>query len=172
MASTTGKDAIEGMEELRDANEPTPAPEREKTSEQEKADQHAKAEGFASETAYEDYLHAVAEDAPIEEIVVDIERAAAREELERQIEDVRAEINHLRARLHIIRHQAGSVVEENIRWADASAHAQLGAYPWLKLSGAMAAAFLVGKALQRLPFGSLVTAAAPLLIAAARERGR
>ncbi|MGO4193863.1 hypothetical protein AB4Z13_00660 [Rhizobium sp. YAF28] len=168
MASTTGKDAIEGMEELRDASEPTPAPEREKNPEQEKADQHAKAEGFASEAAYQDYLHAVAEDAPIEEIVVDIER----EELERQIEDVRAQINNLRARLHIIRHQAGSVVEENIRWADASAHAQLGAYPWLKLSGAMVAAFLVGKALQRLPFGSLVTAAAPLVIAAARERGR
>ena len=173
MASTTGRDAIEGMDEIRDASEPMPAPdERKETSEQEKADQHAKAEGFASEAAYEDYLHAVAEDAPIEEVVVDIERAAAREELERQIEDVRYEIGNLRARLHNIRHQAGSVVEENIRWADASAHAQLGDYPWLKLSGAMLLAFFTGKALQRLPFGSLMTAAAPLLIAAARERSR
>lgn len=172
MASTTGRDAIEGMDEIRDTSEPMPAPEREKNSEQEKADQHEKAEGFASEAAYEDYLHAVAEDAPIEEIIVDVERAASREELERQIEDVRYEIDNLRARLHIIRHQAGSVVEQNLRWADASAHAQLGDYPWLKLSGAMAAAFLVGKALQRLPLGSLVTAAAPLVIAAARERGK
>ncbi|GAA3114847.1 hypothetical protein GCM10010520_68350 [Rhizobium viscosum] len=166
MASTTGRDAIEGMDEIRDASEPTPAPEREK------ADRHAKAEGFESEEAYEDYLHAVAEDAPIEEIIVDVERAASREELERQIEDVRAQIDHLRARLHIIRHQAGSVVEENIRWADASAHAQLGRYPWLKLSAAMAAAFLVGKALQRLPFGSLATALAPVILVVARERGR
>lgn len=172
MASTTGRDAIEGMDEIRDASELTQAPEGERTSEQEKADRHAKAEGFASEAAYEDYLDAVAEEAPVEEIVVDVERAASREELERQIEDVRYEIDNLRARLHIIRHQAGSVVEENIRWADASAHAQLGDHPWLKLSGAMAAAFLVGKALQRLPFGSLATAVAPLILAAARERRR
>jgi uncharacterized protein YdbL (DUF1318 family) len=172
MASTTGRDAIEGMDEIRDASEPTPAPEREEKTEQEKADQHANAEGFASEAAYEDYLDAVAEDAPVEEIVVDIERAAAREELERQIEDVRYEIDNLRARLHIIRHQAGNVVEENIRWVDASAHAQLGVYPWLKLSGAMAAAFFVGKALQQLPFGSLATTVTPLVLAAARERRR
>jgi len=172
MASTTGRDAIEGMDELRDVSEPTPAPEREKRPEQEKADQHANTEGFESEDAFQDYLHAVAEDAPVEEIVVDVERAASREELERQIEDVRYEIDNLRARLHIIRHQAGSVVEENIRWADASARAQLGDHPWLKLSSAMAAAFLVGKALQRLPFGSLVTAASPFILAVARERGR
>lgn len=172
MASTTGRDAIEGMDELRDASEPVPAPEREKTPEQEKTDQHANTEGFASEAEYKAYLDAVAEDAPVEEVIVDIERAAAREELERQIEDVRYEINNLRARLHIVRHQAGTVVEQNLRWADASAHAQLGDYPWLKLSGAMAAAFLVGKALQQLPFGSLVSAAAPMLIAAARERRR
>lgn len=138
----------------------------------EPSEHHTTHEGFESEAEYRAYLEAVAEDAPVEEIIVDVERAASREELERQIEDVRAEINHLRARLHIIRHQAGSVVEENIRWADASARAQLGDHPWLKLSGAMAAAFLIGKALQRLPFGSLATSAAPLIVAAARDRRR
>ena len=141
-------------------------------SEQEKADERAKAEGFASEAAYQHYLDAVPENAPVEEIVVDVERAASREELQRRIEDVRDEINNLRARLHIIRNRAGDVVEENIRWADASAHAQLGPYPWLKLSAAMAAAFCVGKALQRLPFGSLATAVAPLILAAAGEKAR
>ena len=172
MASTAGKDAIEGMEELRDTIEPVPTPEQEKAAEQQSADHHRTAEGFASEAEYQAYLAAIAEDAPVEEIIVDVERAASREELERQIREVRDEIDHLRARLQIVRHQAGTVVEENWRWADASAHAQLGDYPWLKLSGAMAAAFLVGKALQRLPFGSLATAAAPLVIAAARERRR
>ena len=160
MPGIDGRDDTERREDRPDVTTPTPA------------DEHAKPEGFASEAEFENYLDAVAEDAPVEEIIVDVERAASREELERQIEDVRAEINHLRARLHIIRHQAGSVVEENIRWADASARAQLGDHPWLKLSGAMAAAFLIGKALQRLPFGSLATAAAPIVLAAARDRRR
>jgi len=166
MASTTGRDAIEGMDEVKDVGEQPPADRVTPTG------HPAHHEGFESEAEYRAYVDAVAEDAPVEEIVVDVERAAAREELERQIEDVRYEINNLRARLHIIRHQAGSVVEENIRWADASARAQLGDHPWLKLSGAMAAAFLVGKALQRLPFGPFATALTPLILAVARERGR
>jgi hypothetical protein len=125
----------------------------------ERPDHRANAEGFASEADYEAYL-----DAPIE--------GAAREELQRQIAEVRAEIENLSARLQIIRHRAGSVVTENLRWADASAHAQLGDYPWAKLAGAMAAAFLAGRALQRLPFGPLAGAAAPLVMAALRERRR
>jgi uncharacterized protein YdbL (DUF1318 family) len=159
MPGTDGRDDTDRRKDNLDETTPTPA------------EAPAKAEGFASEQAYEDYLDAVAEDAPIEEVIVDVERAASREELERQIEDVRQEINNLRARLHVIRHRAGNVVEENLRWANASAHAQLGDYPWLKLSSAMAAAFLVGRALQRLPFGSLATAMAPLILAA-RQRDR
>lgn len=166
MASRTGRNTTEGKDEVKDAGERPPV------DPVTPADHAARHEGFESEAEYRAYLDAVAEDAPVEEIVVDVERAAARAELERQIEDVRYEIDNLRARLHIIRHQAGSVVEENIRWADASAHAQLGDHPWLKLSSAMAAAFLVGKALQRLPFGPFATALAPLILVVARERGR
>ncbi|MBB3392771.1 hypothetical protein FHT82_005560 [Rhizobium sp. BK275] len=166
MASRTGRNSIEGRDAVKDVGEQPPADHIAPT------DWAARHEGFESEAEYRTYLDAVAEDAPVEEIVVDVERAAARAELERQIEDVRCEIDNLRARLHIIRHQAGNVVEENIRWADASAHAQLGDHPWLKLSSTMAAAFLVGKALQRLPFGPFATALAPLILVVARERGR
>jgi hypothetical protein len=172
MASTAGRGANEGMEERIEAIEPVPTPEQEQAARQESAAHAASHEGFESEAEYRAHLDAVASEAPVEEIIVDVERAAAREELERQVRELRGEIENLTARLHIIRHQAGSVVTENLRWADASAHEQLGDYPWLKLSGAMAAAFVVGKALQRLPFGSLVAAAAPMVIAAARERGR
>ncbi|MBB3656589.1 quinol monooxygenase YgiN [Rhizobium sp. BK650] len=172
MANITG--APEGRKEITEIGEPMPAAPAAPldVAPSDGASAKKTTEGFASEAAFEDYLDAVAEDVLTEETLVDIERAAAREELQRQIEDVRDEIGNLRARLHIIRNRAGSVVEENIRWADASAHAQLGDYPWLKLSGAMAAAFCVGKLLQRLPFGSLATAAAPLILAAARERRR
>lgn len=166
MAGSKSRDTIEGKDEVKDAGEQPPVDRITPT------DHAAHHEGFESEAEYRAYLDAVAEDAPVEEIVVDVERAASRAELERQIEDVRYEIDNLRARLHVIRHQAGNVVEENIRWADASAHAQLGDHPWLKLSTAMAAAFLVGKALQRLPFGPFATALAPLILAVARERGR
>ncbi len=165
MPNTAGRDAVEGMDELKEAT-------GQDATGQNGPDHSIRHEGFESEAEYRAYLEAVAEDAPAEEIFIDVERAAAREELERQVHELRTEIENLTARLHIIRHQAGSVVTENLRWADASAHDQLGDYPWLKLSGAMAAAFLVGKALQRLPFGSLATAATPMLIAAARERRR
>lgn len=62
---------------------------------------------------------------------------------------LRQEIDHLKARLAIIREQAATVVKANAEWADASARDQLGAYPWGKLVGTMAAVFLAMRVLKR-----------------------
>lgn len=71
---------------------------------------------------------------------------------ERQVERLQAlreEIDNLRSRLVIIKEQATTVVKANAEWADASAHAQLGAYPWGKLAGTMAAVFIAARLIKR-----------------------
>ncbi|EPE96199.1 hypothetical protein RGCCGE502_21515 [Rhizobium grahamii CCGE 502] len=85
------------------------------------------------------------------------------EDVQSDISTVRHEIEQLRARLYVISAQAEVVVKSRAEWADASAHAQLGDYPWLKLAGAMTGTFLVARLIKGLPLGPLVTAALPLV---------
>jgi hypothetical protein len=65
------------------------------------------------------------------------------------VDQLRHEIDNLRARLSIIQHQAATVIRSNVEWADASAHAQLGPYPWAKLACTMAATFIGARMLGR-----------------------
>jgi hypothetical protein len=115
-------------------------------------------EGFASEAEYQAYIATLGGQAPMEGIVED------------RLRDLREELENLRARLHVIQRQAATVVAENARWADASAHAQLGDQPWLKLGGAMAAAFVVTRGIRRLPLGTVATTALPLVAAAMNRK--
>ncbi|MDM9629472.1 hypothetical protein QTL95_26665 [Rhizobium sp. S152] len=66
-----------------------------------------------------------------------------------RLQALRDEVDNLRSRLAIIREQATTVVKANAEWADASAHAQLGAYPWGKLAGTMAAVFIAARLIKR-----------------------
>ncbi|SEI18761.1 hypothetical protein SAMN05216228_104113 [Rhizobium tibeticum] len=92
------------------------------------------------------------------------------EDVRADIETVRDEMNHLRARLAILTRQAEIAIRSRAEWADASAHAQLGEYPWAKLVGAMAGSFALTRLARRLPFGRFATAAAPLILAALSKR--
>ncbi|MBB3320131.1 hypothetical protein [Rhizobium sp. BK661] len=83
---------------------------------------------------------------------------------------LRQEIEHLRGRLHVITAQAETVVKSRVEWADASAHAQLGQYPWLKLAGAMAGTFIATRLIRSLPLGPLLTAALPLVAASVQGK--
>ncbi|MCS4096669.1 hypothetical protein [Rhizobium sp. BK176] len=83
---------------------------------------------------------------------------------------LRLEIEHLRGRLHVITAQAETVVKSRVEWADASAHAQLGQYPWLKLAGAMAGTFIATRLIRSLPLGPLLTAALPLVAASVQGK--
>ncbi|PDS78478.1 hypothetical protein [Rhizobium sp. L43] len=122
-------------------------------------------EGFASEAEYRAYLATLGGHVPVEGVVEAAVLVSDDHALESRLRDLREELENLRARLHVIQRQAATVVAENVRWADASAHAQLGTQPWLKLAGAMAATFIVTRGIRRLPLGTVATTAMPLAVA-------
>ncbi|QND17275.1 hypothetical protein HB775_26560 (plasmid) [Rhizobium leguminosarum bv. trifolii] len=127
-------------------------------------------EGFASEAEYRAYIATLGGHAPFEGTTEERLLISDGNALEGRLRELREEIENLRARLHVIQHQAATVVTENVRWADASAHAQLGNQPWLKLAGAMAAAFVVTRGIRRLPLGAVATTALPLVAAAMNRK--
>ncbi|TAW13005.1 hypothetical protein ELI20_25865 (plasmid) [Rhizobium ruizarguesonis] len=123
-------------------------------------------EGFASDAEYRAYIATLGGDASVGGTVEEPLLVSYGHALEGRLRELREELENLRARLHVIQHQAATVVTENVRWADASAHAQLGNQPWLKLAGAMAATFVVTRGIMRLPLGAVATTALPLVAAA------
>lgn len=74
------------------------------------------------------------------------------------------ELQSLQARLAVIKEQGATVVRTNLEWADESAHAQLGNYPWLKLAGAMTATFLAGRMLRNAPVAAILAAVVPFVL--------
>jgi hypothetical protein len=80
------------------------------------------------------------------------------------LQNLQDELHSLQARLAVIKEQGATVVRTNLEWADKSAHAQLGNYPWLKLAGAMTATFLAGRMLRNAPVAAILAAAVPLVL--------
>ncbi|NKL13542.1 hypothetical protein GFL78_16590 [Rhizobium leguminosarum bv. viciae] len=127
-------------------------------------------EGFASDAEYRAYIATLGGDASVGGTVEEPLLVSDGHALEGRLRELREELENVRARLHVIQHQAATVVTENVRWADASAHAQLGNQPWLKLAGAMAATFVVTRGIMRLPLGAVATTALPLVAAAMNRK--
>ncbi|MBB4570756.1 hypothetical protein [Rhizobium leucaenae] len=134
-------------------------------------------EGFRTDAELQAHLAALEADAPAEEgfqspdDYMGAERRRL-DELKSEIASLRDEMENLRMRLSAVAQQATTVVRSNIDWADASAHAQLGRYPWAKLAGAMAATFVSVRLLKRLPLGKIARVAIPLMITWPDERSR
>ncbi|MBY5609605.1 hypothetical protein HFO32_01180 [Rhizobium leguminosarum] len=126
-------------------------------------------EGFASEAEYRAYIATLGGHASVGDTVEEPLPIYDGHVLE-GLQELRVELENLRARLHVIQRQARTVVAENVRWADASAHAQLGNQPWLKLAGAMAATFIVTRGIRHLPFGTAATTAMPLILTAMNRK--
>ncbi|MBY3118429.1 hypothetical protein HFO41_18735 [Rhizobium leguminosarum] len=127
-------------------------------------------EGFASEAEYRAYIATLGGHASVGDTVEEPLPIYDGHVLEGRLQELRVELENLRARLHVIQRQARTVVAENVRWADASAHAQLGNQPWLKLAGAMAATFIVTRGIRHLPFGTAATTAMPLILTAMNRK--
>ncbi|MDF0699669.1 hypothetical protein PYR71_24910 [Rhizobium sp. MC63] len=127
-------------------------------------------DGFANEAEYRAYLATLGGEIPFDAYVAETVETSEGHALEGRLRELREEFENLQARLQVIRRQAATVLTENARWADASAHAQLGDRPWLKLAGAIAAAFVVTRGLRRLPLGTVATAALPLAAAAINRK--
>ena len=113
-----------------------------------------KPQGLTSQAEIRSHIAELEEEAPAEDEFlppVDYELRDRRtfQDVRDDVERLRNEIDHLRARLSIIQQQAATVVSSPVAWADAGARAQLGPYPWAKLAGAMAATFVGARILGR-----------------------
>ncbi len=95
------------------------------------------------------------------------QNSQSREMLNEQLRQLRIEIEILRSRIRAIGVQTNIVVRKNAEWIDASAHHQLGPYPWLKLSAASLLAFTAGRLLRRTSLGMAAMAIRPMLFALA-----
>ncbi|MBB5574967.1 MULTISPECIES: hypothetical protein [Rhizobium] len=134
-------------------------------------------DGFRTHAELQAHLAALEADAPAEEGVqssID-DMGAERQRLDHlksEIANLRDEIENLRVRLGAVAQQTTTVVKSNLDWADASAHAQLGRYPWAKLAGAMATTFICVRLFKRLPLGRVASMAIPLIIGWPDEKSR
>lgn len=71
----------------------------------------------------------------------------------KHIIELKVRLSELEAKAFKVTHLAAGIIKAGAKWADDSAHDQLGAYPWAKLAGAVAT--VVGTRMIRLlPFGS------------------
>lgn len=125
---------------------------------------------FHTEAELQAYLAEREADAAVEDALPiplnDVDRPGAS-----SLQDLQDELAGLRAQLAIIKQRARNTLKASAGQLDASAHQQLGSYPWAKLAGAMAGTFLIGRLLSRLPFGAIATAAMPLIAAKLNARG-
>ncbi|TCR75699.1 hypothetical protein [Rhizobium sp. BK376] len=99
----------------------------------------------------------------------DLSADLARARAQGEIDALRRQIALLRIRLSEFAEQSGDVVRAEAHWANASARAQLGNYPWIKLAVAFAGTFVAARFLRRLPLGLLVTALAARTSEASRR---
>lgn len=127
--------------------------------------------GFKTKAELDEHLADAEDAAAAEEVAaapldyaVQDQEAAELAGLQADIASLRDELALVRARLAVVREQAKTVVSERARWADASAHEQLGDHPWLKLAGAMTLTFFAARALRGLPLSAMATAAMPLAL--------
>ncbi|WP_064713670.1 hypothetical protein [Rhizobium bangladeshense] len=80
----------------------------------------------------------------------------AREKAEQSLHHLQRELRLLRARMGLLREDAEAALKAKATSVDANAHVQLGSYPWLKLAVATGMAFVVVRAIRRMPFGVLL----------------
>ncbi len=99
-----------------------------------------------------------------------VARQARLQALKDELAELQQTIAGMKRRVARTRRQAVSVVRSGAEWADASAHAQLGSYPWAKLAGASAATFVGTRILRMLPLGGILSIAAPLIVSQIKAR--
>jgi hypothetical protein len=113
----------------------------------------------------EDFLFA-ADDRP----PTPLDEAKARAQLE--IEHLQDELYLLKERLTTIGARTRNVVEAQRSSINASAHAQLGDYPWAKLAAASIATYAFAKLSRHVPLGPLAALAVGKIGGESRSRSR
>ncbi|PKA42240.1 hypothetical protein [Rhizobium sullae] len=135
--------------------------------------EHSK--GLDTDADLQAHLAELEAEAPAEEVLTppadDAPSKAPLQRIKDDLDHVRNEIEILGARLSLVKQQTVAVARSKAEWADASAHAQLGAYPWAKLAAAMAATAVGARVLRRPP-GAVAAAIIPPLIARFEAKSR
>jgi hypothetical protein len=96
--------------------------------------------------------------------------ASAEQKVRLRHEVLQKDLDLLRARLDIIRTQAGVVARSGATWAHASAREQLGPYPWAKFAALAVVPYLMTRVFRNGPIGSIAAAVVPLISAAVKNR--
>jgi len=109
-----------------------------------------------------------ADEAQVDEI--QLARHTRVKALQAEISGLQERLDGIKARLARTQRQAVNVVKSGAEWADASAHQQLGSYPWAKLAGASAATFIGTRLLRALPLGGIASIAIPLIVSQIKAR--
>jgi hypothetical protein len=106
--------------------------------------------------------YAVAEeaDALMEDLLANKPVDVARAKAEADLDGLRHEISALREHVAELRYQMRRVVRAQGTSISASAHEQLGDYPWIKLAAAFGATFVLARSARSLPLAALVAALA------------
>jgi len=80
----------------------------------------------------------------------------AREKADQDLNALQQELRLLKAHIGALREDAEAALKAKATSVDASAHVQLGDYPWLKLAAAICATFIAARLVRRLPFGVML----------------
>ncbi|MBB4437002.1 MULTISPECIES: hypothetical protein [Rhizobium] len=86
----------------------------------------------------------------------DAAEQTAREKADESLNALQHEVRLLNARIGVLREDAEAALKAKAVSVDASAHVQLGDYPWLKLAAAIGATFIAARLVRRLPLGVLL----------------
>ncbi|XKM42728.1 hypothetical protein A4U53_021275 [Rhizobium ruizarguesonis] len=86
----------------------------------------------------------------------DAAEQTAREKADESLNALQHEVRLLNARIGLLREDAEAALKAKAASVDASAHVQLGDYPWLKLAAAIGATFIAARLVRRLPLGVLL----------------
>jgi hypothetical protein len=109
---------------------------------------------FATEAEYRAHLTQLEADAPAEDDLAPLDyvvNEVVDEAQEERLSVLRDELAILQMRFAVIQNDLTRVGKARMEWANASAHEQLGDYPWLKLAAATLGTFFVTRLLKRLP---------------------
>ena len=113
--------------------------------------------GFKTKAELDEHLADIEEAAETEEAMLPPVDYTAEKQEAVELARLQEDLTLLRRHLALVREQAKTAISTRAQWADASAHEQLGNYPWLKLAGVIAITFLVARRWRVLPSSGMAT---------------
>jgi len=113
--------------------------------------------GFKTKAELDEHLADMQEAIETEHVMLPPVDYAAEKQETVELARLQEDLTLLRRHLALLREQAKTAISARAQWTDASAHEQLGNYPWLKLAGVIAITFLAARRLRLLPPSGMAT---------------